>query len=555
MDIELLLAHADDHRPVLEGLPLGAASSSPRPEGERLPEHLRYDSADPSSLPAQRWGVIAPEGLLGDRLLGAIEPLRRARREDQGGAEVRIYRVPPGMDAAAVMRWRDEVYWDEAVPEEDLPRYLLVLGDADLVSWELQQLLASDTFVGRLAFSGEQGYEAYVDKVLWWERGTAAPAARALFHTVRDGTAATTIGHQALMTPSVALARERREKGAFPAKEIVDIGSVDALSSTELLEQAASPAPSMLFSISHGLGAPRRGYRSFDEQRALQGAMSLGGGQRLSAEHVAKGRFLPGGVWFFLACYGAGTPAKSAYHHWLSRLQQAGKYSGRVDAVLSGIPKEGDRPFVAALPQSALENPDGPLAIMGHVDLAWTYSFQDLGATARNRPSRFQGIFRSLIDGNRVGVAHRELARFFSETSVELSTMYDEEARQEQRGTLAPADDATLAKKANLWMLRQDLSAYVVLGDPAARLPIAPARAMVEPSASAASLLGFTPAAAPAPASARDLNSMVEAVIALLGGNEPPNAIAARAGVTRAELSRWAQAYDEAGRAALAKLA
>ncbi|APR86343.1 Hypothetical protein A7982_11692 [Minicystis rosea] len=555
MGIELLLAHADDHRPVLsEGLPLGAASSSPRTEGERLPEHLRYDSADPNLLPAQRWGVIAPEGPLGDRLLGAIEPLRRARREDQGGAEIHVYRVPPGMDAASAMRWRDEVYWDEAVPEEELPRYLLVLGDADVVSWELQQLLASDTFVGRLAFSGEQGYEAYVDKLLRWERGAAAPGARALFHTVRDGTAATTIGHQALMAPSVALAEERHGKGAFPAKEIVDIGSDEGISSAALLEQAARPEPSMLFSISHGLGAPRRGYRSFDEQRALQGAMSLGGGQRLSAEHVAKGAFLPGGVWFFLACYGAGTPATSAYHHWLSRLQRAGKYAGRVDAVLSGIPKEGDRPFVAALPQSALSNPDGPLAVMGHVDLAWTYSFQDLGATTRNRPSRFQGIFRSLVDGNRVGVAHRELSRFFSETSVELSTMYDEEARREQRGAPIPDDDATLAKKANLWMLRQDLSAYVVLGDPAARLPIAPARAITAaPSVSAASVLGFAPA--PAPAAARDVNGMVEAVIALLAGNEPPNAIAARAGVTRAELSRWAQVYDEAGRAALAKLA
>src|SRR4029079_2396424 len=98
------------------------------------------------------------------------------------------------------------------------------------------------------------------------------------------------------------------------------------------------------------------------------------------------------------------------------------------------LPRLWDRPFIAALPQAALANPRGPLAVMAHIDLAWTYSFQDMGAEGRGRPSRFQGIFRSLVDGARSGTSYQQLLRFLSETSVELSTLYDEEARLETAG-------------------------------------------------------------------------------------------------------------------------
>jgi hypothetical protein len=72
----------------------------------------------------------------------------------------------------------------------------------------------------------------------------------------------------------------------------------------------------MLSTISHGLGVREK---SVEEQRRFQGAMCFGGRDRLSHEEIEKGVFLPGGVWFFLACFGAGTPSQSEYYHWLSR--------------------------------------------------------------------------------------------------------------------------------------------------------------------------------------------------------------------------------------------
>jgi hypothetical protein len=569
MSIELLLAHADDSRPALEeGLPESAAAQAVE-AGAVKAGSFRDESEDPNLLSAQQWGLIAPQGPVGDRLLALIEPLRKAREEAQGRPP-RIYRVAPDQSIDDALKWKKQVYWDESVPEEELPWYVLVLGDFDQVSFELQQVLGNDTFIGRLAFRNESDYEAYVAKLLRWERGEPiATGARQLFYTVRDGTAATTVGYSALMSPSLARCRESSATGNFLAKEILEIegtpGSMD-----ELLRQAAAADPALLFSMSHGLGAPRAGWTSTDEQRAVQGAMSLGAGQRLTGDDIKNKPFLPGGMWFFFACFGAGTPAKSDYHHWLSRLRDAGMFGGRLDSVLKSLPRESDRPFVAALPQAALANPDGPLAVMGHVDLAWSYSFQDLGKTATNRISRFQGILRSLTSGSRAGVAYRELLRFLSQTNFELSAMLDQEALAETRGAPLPNDAARMASKANLWMLRQDLSGYILLGDPAAQLPIKQRKDAGKPAG-----LGHETAPAPAPAMAaaparppaaaaspgtpaapaRNAEEIEEAVMAVFSGDQTEKEIALKHKVSLSELRRWVKTYQQAGREAVSRLA
>ncbi len=274
------------------------------------------------------------------------------------------------------------------------------------------------------------------------------------------------------MTPTIEQSRVGQEKGVFAAKEVVEIGDGDNLSPDDFMAATKGETPSLLFTLSHGCGAPRAGWASPEEQRRLQGAMSFGQGQKITAEDLRNGAFLPGGLWFFFACFGAGTPNDSAFRHWLAALRDVGLYGRNIDSVLQSLPSEQERPFVAALPQAALANPNGPLAVMGHVDLAWTFSFHDVGTTNKYRPSRFQDIFRTLVDGKRVGAGYFELQRFFNQASVDLSTMFDKDARQKIKGVMTEDDKQRKTRKATLWMLRQDLSAYVLLGDPAARLNI-----------------------------------------------------------------------------------
>ncbi|HRI68294.1 MAG TPA: peptidoglycan-binding domain-containing protein [Polyangium sp.] len=471
-NLELLLAHADDQRPVLaSGLPMDTAGSAPRPKERHDLEDFRHDGGDPNSLPEQRWGIVAPEGATGDRLLELIAPLQKAREEQQGEPAI-VFRAPPNLEDDDVGAWWSKVYGNEGIEEADRPRYLVMLGDADVLSWELQQRLASDTFIGRLCFPNEAGYESYVHKLLASENAKPHAGSRALYYTVRDGTAATNIGHAGLMRPTIEQSRSGQKKGVFPAREIIEIGDGDNLSADDFLAAVDKDDASMLFTVSHGCGAPRGGWSTAEEQRRLQGAMSFGAGQKITAEDLANRTFLPNGLWFFFACFGAGTPHGSAYHHWLAALREVGLYGRNIDGVLASLPGEKERPFVAALPQAVLANPKGPLAVMGHVDLAWTFSFHDVGTTNKYRPSRFQDIFRTLVDGKRVGAGYFELQRFFNQASVDLSTMYDKDARQKAKNAAVEDDKERKIRKATLWMLRQDLSAYVLLGDPAARLNI-----------------------------------------------------------------------------------
>lgn len=579
-EIELLLAHMDSGVPVLaEGLGWEAAAKGDAPkqrkdDDDEGPGDLRADGADPNDLTLQRWGVVYRDTEDGRRLRQAIEPLVRKRQDDQGGHKVVEYKIPADavLDAEASADWWKDVYHDEDYAKEaDRPRYLLILGDADVISWDFQQRLALDIFTGRLAFPNAAGYEAYANKVVKYERERFADGARALFFTVRDGTAATTAGHRGLMLPSVDTAREGMGDGTFNAKDIVFLNDQgDDITQNDFFAATGQPGPTMLFSISHGLGAPKDGWGSTEEQRRFQGSMCFGQRQRITHEDVANRPFLPGGAWFYFACLGAGTPNDSAYHHWLQDLKAMRFFTGSPDDVLASLPKPGEPPFVSRLPQAALANENGPLSVLGHVDLAWTFSFQDYSIkdgkrVTKNKP-RFHDIFRSQVEGRRMGAGYTALQRYFNNVNGDLTRMFDQDAKAKKKSQ--PIDESVprQLQKASLWMERQDLAAYVLLGDPATRLNVDPARAQPDvkkPIPSMVAHVAAAPApeqapAAPAPASnvkkLDDLRKMEQAVLKVLNEDDVPKKIADKLGVEPDDVRAWVEAYQNAGREALKKL-
>src|SRR5262249_39936680 len=147
---------------------------------------------------------------------------------------------------------------------QDAPRYLLVLGDADEVSWDLQLYLQHQAMVGRLAFAADEGYEAYVDKVVRAESKRADSLGRALFYVAPDHSAATSVGDRWLVQPNLAASLARARSGDFQAHEI---RAVDAEDPDALLLDARKDGPTVLFTLSHGAGAPRAGWKSEEDRR------------------------------------------------------------------------------------------------------------------------------------------------------------------------------------------------------------------------------------------------------------------------------------------------
>lgn len=583
--IDLFLADADEQRPVLaDGLPAKAALGAPRPRAQKVKE-LRRIEKDWNDLALQEWTIIAPEGREGDRQLEAIEPLRRLRAEEQG-APVKVHRVPPDMSTKDAADWKLNVFWPEGTPEEDVPLYALVLGDLHQTSAELQHVLATNTLVGRLHVAtpeGEtdlSGYAAYAEKVARLARdGTPETKADFLFYTAPDGSSATVAGQARLVAPSFEASLERLASGKLPAAAVslLEADTVEAL-----LAAAGVSRPSVLLSVSHGQGAPRRGWKSEEERWRQQGAMVIDHGEVMDAERLRGQPFLPGGMWFFLACFGAGTPAASAYKAWLSKLSEGGAYGGNPAAVEKSLPAPGQRPFMAALPQAALANPQGPLAVIGHLDLAWTYGFSGTRDLTESRKSRILSPLEKLVEGSRAGVALGKLMTEYAEINDDLMREYQLE---KDAGLDHRASDVDPTAQAHRWMLRNDLRGYVLLGDPAARLPLAQnalrpaaraggeralevlaAAAQKEPvqvaSAPPTAPAGSGPTASvPAPEGAPaawapasfggPTASPEAAVLAMIRGDEAPRAIALRAGVSMETLWSWLDQYRAGGRARL----
>ncbi len=461
MSLELLLARVDDHQPLLpEGLSLDRLSHPPLPNARGLPEGLWDPSGDLDLLPKQRWGVVVPEGPEGKTLRERITPLIQWREQVQED-HVCVYEAPVGMDESRAARWKRRKFRNEDVDESDRPRYLLLLGDMDGLSLELQQMLSTDAFVGRLAFCKPEDYEAYARKVVRWEADAPPRQARprVIFYTARDRSRATRIGHEVLMEPSIESFREGQKRGKFPDAELLEFIDEGGASTERWLTCLAQPGPGVLLSLSHGLGA---GCTTPAQRAELQGALVLPEKRLLTGRDLASRPFLPGGVWFCLACYSAGTPGRSTYEPWIEQLRHVDSDAARV--LETGVPREGERPFIAALPQAALANPEGPLAVIGHVDLAWTSTLSDQGNLAH---SRFLGVLRALAGGRRVGNALHTLLRFFNEGSVELTALYKQEEWSRATGRKSSVDPKA---RAGLWLRCQDLANYVLLGDPAVRL-------------------------------------------------------------------------------------
>jgi hypothetical protein len=474
---------------------LGA--QAPTPEAKLL-----FDlGVDPNDLPRQRWALVAPAGPAGDAALEALAPLRERRSAEQG-APARVMRLPEGIDEADLLRWREAVVDDESLPLVERPRYLLLVGDADRLSFGLQRLLSADRFVGRLPSLEPGALATYADKAL--AARPAAPATIDLF-TADDGSLALRLAREGLMKPTEATLAQQAEAEATDDPTRAAAGFGDA--GLGHLQQIAQGSR-ILFTCGHGEGPPPGGWSQPTTQRERQGALHFGA-EALCAERLGAGTFVSGGLWLNFACHGAGTPRQSGYRRWMV---DKGLPVELLDAC---TPQNAGAAFTAGPSAAAIFNPHGPLSIVGHVDLAFTYSFVSLFGGARGRSSRFSALLRQARRGDRLGVALSALSQAWVQASVYLTAALAQE----------PASPALRVDQGLLWLLREDIANFVLLGDPACRL--------VESDAPVARM------------------DWEQAVLRVLLNPGEAAALAAAAGRSVKDLQSAAAAYQRAGRATL----
>jgi hypothetical protein len=420
------------------------------------------DGLNADDLSQAGWGIVFPTNMDANEkqaIRQALMPLLKLR-EQQAGQFFMIFDGPTGYrdgdNADAWVAQRGGGMFD-VVPGQGLPYYLMLIGSPDDIPFDFQYNLDMFYGVGRLYFRTPEEYGIYAANMVRFEQSTT-PQNRifALFNTQNPGDRATGLLHDQVAIPLLNGAQGLKPLGeslgytTFPRL-------ADDASKAELLKilrgQSDGGAPALLYTGSHGVdfsGNPAQ----IDKQGALLTQDWSGGpagpDTYFTADEVPGDAKTLGLIHYMFACYGAGCPQFDSY---------------------TGTGAQGQRisnsTFVARLPQKLLLS--GAQAVIGHIDRAFAYSFQN--TLGQPMFQGFRGPMARILQGRRVGDAMDVVDQRWTALSTGLFQMLIN-----RQALPSSVPDALLA---NRWVARDDARNYIVLGDPAARLR--PAQAAPKP--------------------------------------------------------------------------
>nr|AGC71510.1 twin-arginine translocation protein TatB [uncultured bacterium A1Q1_fos_1880] len=420
-------------------------------------------SYEPSQLDSVGWCVVIPEN--GDpEVLKRLEPLLQRRCTEAG----KLYRVFSGADGYKLgetwndFRGRHEIGLGLARPEK-MPYYVLLVGSPEEIPFSFQYEMDVQRAVGRIYFDTPEEYACYAKSVIDAEEGKVKlPRRTVLFGTQNENDRQTTLSAENLIKPLKSLLETKSaSEPQSPGLWTTDLVAPEQAYKPRLQELlGGSDTPALLFTATHGAG-----FVSSDSvrQRTSQGALvcqdwpgpknwndPLPDDFLFSACDVRNDANVWGMLAMFFACFSAGTPRQSDFIHRKQR-------DPREPLVVA------DQAFVSPLARRLLAHPNGgALALVGHIERAWPTSFIDELASRQPTVDAFQILLASLTMGHRLGYAMEAFNMRYAELSMQLlQYLYDKEG------------DASLI--AGLWTANNDARNYVVIGDPAVRLAVAPA--------------------------------------------------------------------------------
>lgn len=395
------------------------------------------------------WGVVfLDKDEKAEAIREALSPLLKRRSLQAGRDYEHYYQEYIGKKALRrkqskkkfLKRFRAS---DGPADPDNVPYYLLLVGDPENIPYPFQFELDVDYAVGRLHFDTLDEYAAYAESVVAAEKAPRpGPHRLALFGVENPNDPLTRESSRRLTRP---LAKALRKEAGWIV-EAVTGGAANKARLTRLL--GGDETPSLLFTAGHGISCKGRDY-----QLEKQGALlcsdwpgpSNGASPDMyfSAEDVTNHCRPSGLVSFHFACHSAGTPLMDEF-----AFRKLGTARQEI----------APRPFVARLPQRLLARPNGALAVVGHVDRCFA---------AKPRVDVFTDVLKRLMTGYPVGAAVELLNQLHASLAVQLVPWLEKKIVDGQ-GPRGKNEELDMVET---WTHCQDAKSYVICGDPAVRVP------------------------------------------------------------------------------------
>jgi hypothetical protein len=415
--------------------------------GLREREKAREDVLRRRNLAETGWGVIFARDA-DPAILDALRELLDHRRGQATQRDAHYYRQFSGEggywpgDLARTFLARHGAGSGACNPNT-VPYYLLIVGDPETIPYDFQYQLDVQYAVGRIHFETLEEYSRYAHSVVEAEaRNVVLPPRIIFFAPQHAADTVTNLAVNRLVKPlAERIARD------WPKWAVQCIVGPEATKAHLSMLLGGDETPALLFTASHGVlfsGGDERQY-------ALQGALicalphgrALGPNDFFAANDVDQEAHLLGTIAFFFAvCSGGTSRTGFGFPHQREESRPA-------------------RAFVAQLPQRMLAlKKGGALAVIGHVDELWVYSFLEQGDVEVLEP--FAIFLSRLMDGHPVGSAIEPFNQRYAELSSELVLETAEE----------PEMVSDKNRAVNLRIATIDARNWIVLGDPAVRLPV-----------------------------------------------------------------------------------
>lgn len=407
--------------------------------------------------PAVGWGVVLPDRPGASdaeraKFDDAPEPIQKLIAERQkvlGRVPVFRYVVKDASLAHSLVLLQDFAAGSSltidasptGVAAGSIPQYLLLCGSPAEIPWDLQYVLATVRFVGRLDLD-KTGLERYVAHLLSGWEGSAARRDRALTWTVYHGKKDIT------STLRAELTKPFHDRLADPARlgegAVWLDGRETASTREQLAGRLAEHRPAFIASSSHGATWP------LDDTEKMGRDLGLLVDQNedlLDPAALLAGWQPDGAVWLAHACCSAGAKARSDYEGLFDP-------DGKTGKLLAAVAKVGD--VTAPLPK-ALLGAEKPLrAFIGQVEptFDWTVLHPETQQTLTNR--LIEPFQDRLLGGRPAG----SLLEAWHQRAAALNQAWFQMKQSLDNG--APVEPSILYPR----LAAADVASTVLLGDP-----------------------------------------------------------------------------------------